>query len=115
MFRYASSTGYYFLEFKNAKFLELWKYPNSSVNEQVGTMVDIGAVLPGFNLTDWHQYQIEVNGSVYKLTIDGTLVATFTDTSLTAGGIGFSLKSVGTPVSMNVKNVAVKPIVNLLP
>ncbi|WP_216855311.1 Ig-like domain-containing protein [Paenibacillus alba] len=115
MFRYASSTGYYFLEFKNTKVVELWKYPNSSVNEQVGTLVDIGAVLPGFNLTDWHQYQLEVNGSTYKLIIDGIEAATFTDASLTAGGIGFSLKSVGAPVSVNVKNVVVKPIINSLP
>ncbi|OPH59928.1 hypothetical protein BC351_18550 [Paenibacillus ferrarius] len=115
MFRYASSTGYYFLEFKNTKVVELWKYPNSSVNEQVGTLVDIGAALPGFNLTDWHQYQVEVNGSSYKLFIDGIEAATFIDTSLTAGGIGFSLKSVGAPVSVNVKNVVVKPIVNSLP
>ncbi|MFK7691687.1 OmpL47-type beta-barrel domain-containing protein [Paenibacillus sp. HJGM_3] len=110
MFRYTSGTSYYFLEFKNTQYVELWKYPNSSTNVQVGTPVDIGAVLPGFSLTDWHQYQVEVRGSEYKVSIDGSLVTTFTDPTLTAGGIGFSLKSIGPAVDLNVDQVSVKPV-----
>jgi hypothetical protein len=110
MFRYTSGTSYYFLEFKNSKFVELWKYPNSSANVQVGIPVDIGAVVPGFNLTDWHQYQVEVKGAEYKLSVDGTLVTTFTDPTLMAGGIGFSMKSVGPAVNLNVDQVVVRPV-----
>jgi hypothetical protein len=110
MFRYTSGTSYYFLEFKNSKFVELWKYPNSSANVQVGIPVDIGAVVPGFNLTDWHQYQVEVKGAEYKLSVDGTLVTTFTDPTLMAGGIGFSMKSVGPAIDLNVDQVVVRPV-----
>ncbi|MCY9667087.1 Ig-like domain-containing protein [Paenibacillus alginolyticus] len=110
MFRYSSGTSYYFLEFKNSKFVELWKYPNSSANVQVGTPVDISAAIPSFNLTDWHQYQVEVKGSEYKLTVDGTVITSFTDSSLTAGGIGFSLKSIGPAVNLNVESVVVRPV-----
>ncbi|WP_223275492.1 Ig-like domain-containing protein [Paenibacillus elgii] len=111
MFRYASSIGYYFLEFKNTKFVELWKYPNSSANEQVGTAVDIGSALPGFDTADWHQYQVEVRGAEYKLTIDGTVVTTFIDSTLPAGGVGFSLKSVGPVASMDIRQVEVRPVI----
>ncbi|MFD0693903.1 OmpL47-type beta-barrel domain-containing protein [Paenibacillus sp. GCM10027628] len=110
VFRYASGTSYYFLEFKNTKSVELWKYPNSSTSVQVGTPVDIGAAVTGFSLTDWHQYRIEVKGSEYKLLIDGVSVTTFSDSALTAGGIGFSLKSIGPAVSVNVKQLLVTPI-----
>ncbi|KIL38339.1 hypothetical protein SD70_27090 [Gordoniibacillus kamchatkensis] len=110
MFRYSSGTSYYFMEFKNSRYVELWKYPNSSASVQVGATVDIGAVTPGFNLTDWHQYVLEVKGTAYKLTVDGTTVTTFSDASLSAGGIGFSLKSVGPAVTLNVDQVAVKPV-----
>ncbi|MGG1516455.1 S-layer homology domain-containing protein [Paenibacillus oryzisoli] len=111
IFRYSSGTNYYFLEFKNTKSVELWKYPNSSTNVQVGTPVDIGSAISGFNLTDWHQYQIEVKGSNFKLSIDGVAVTTFTDTSLTAGGVGFSVKSIGPAVSFNVEQLTVSPVV----
>ncbi|MBB6670741.1 fibronectin type III domain-containing protein [Cohnella nanjingensis] len=110
MFRYASSTSYYFLEFKNGHVAELWKYPNSSASVQVGTPVDIGAVLPGFSLADWHAYEVEVNGNTFKLILDGTPVAVFTDASLSAGGIGFALKSAGTAVTMSVDQVTVRPL-----
>ncbi|MEC0227629.1 sugar-binding protein [Paenibacillus alba] len=109
MFRYSSGTSYYFLEFKNTKSVELWKYPNSSANVQVGTPVDIGAVIPGFSLSDSHAYRLKVKGSEFKLNLDETLVATFTDTTLSAGGIGFSLKSVGPAAAMTVKQVVVSP------
>ncbi|MGO4495570.1 hypothetical protein AB4114_06650 [Paenibacillus sp. 2RAB27] len=111
IFRYSSSTNYYFLEFKNTKSVELWKYPNSSTNVQVGASVDIGSHISGFNLTDWHQYQIEVKGSNFKLSIDGVAVTTFTDTSLTAGGVGLSVKSMGPAVSLNVEQLTVSPVV----
>lgn len=111
MFRYSSSTSYYFLEFKNTDTVELWKYPNSSTPAQVGAAVDIGSVLPGFSLGDEHAYRLDVNGDQYRLSIDGTPVAAFTDSSLTAGSIGFALKSAGSAVSMNVDNVEVDPIV----
>ncbi|MCL6458036.1 MAG: LamG domain-containing protein, partial [Gorillibacterium sp.] len=107
MFRYSSSTSYYFLEFKNTSLVELWKYPNSSTNEMVGTQVNIAAALPGFDLKARHQYKVEVNGAEFKLYIDGTLVTIFTDSTLTAGGIGFSLKSVGPAVSLTMDHVAV--------
>ncbi|WP_158602320.1 S-layer homology domain-containing protein [Cohnella endophytica] len=112
IFRYSSSTSYYFLEFKNSNFVELWKYPNSSTTEIVGAPVNIATAIPGFNLTDWHQYKVEVKGSEFKLYIDGTLVTVFTDSSLMAGGIGFSLKSLtaGTAVYLNVDQVTVAPI-----
>ncbi|RED58176.1 S-layer homology domain-containing protein [Cohnella phaseoli] len=112
MFRYSSSTSYYFLEFKNASYVELWKYPNSSATEMVGAPVNIGAVLPGFNLTDWHQYRIEVKGAEFKLYIDNSLVTVFSDASLLSGGIGFSLKSLtaSTAVYLNVEQVSVKPV-----
>ncbi|TXK85050.1 hypothetical protein [Paenibacillus sp. N3.4] len=111
LFRYSSSLSYYFLEFKNAKFVELWKYPNASTNVQVGTPVDIGAAITGFNLTDTHRYQLKIKGSEFKLYIDETLVTTFTDTTLSAGGIGFSLKSIGPAVNVSVKQVMVSPMI----
>ncbi|MCC3371908.1 fibronectin type III domain-containing protein [Cohnella sp. REN36] len=110
MFRYTSSTAYYFLEFKNGQFAELWKYPNASASVQVGTPVDLGAALPGFSLADWHDYEVESNGSQFKLSLDGTTVATFTDASLAAGGVGFALKSAGSAVSMSVDRVTVSPL-----
>lgn len=111
MFRYSSSTAYYFLEFKNGDNVELWKYPNSSVSVQVGAAIDIGNALPGFSLADTHRYRLDVQGSTFALYADGERVATFSDSALTAGGVGFALKSAtGSAVSMNVDNVKVDPI-----
>jgi hypothetical protein len=112
IFRYSSNTNYYFLEFKNSSLVELWKYPNSSATEIVGAPVNIRLAIPGFNLTDRHQYKVEVKGSEFKLYIDDTLVTVFTDSTLTAGGIGFSVKSLtaGTPVYLIVDQVTVTPI-----
>jgi len=110
LFRYSSSTNYYFMEFKNTNTAELWKYASSSTPAQVGTTVNIGAVLPGFDLTAHHAYEIKVDGSAFKLTIDGVAVTTFNDTALTAGGIGFSVKGAGTtPVQLLVDDVTVMP------
>lgn len=108
LFRYSSGTSYYFLEFKNARQVELWKYPNSSAAAIVGDPVDIGAALPGFSLTDWHSYRVEARGGAFKLAIDGTPVAEFADSSLASGGIGFALKSVGPAATVSVDNVAVR-------
>lgn len=112
MFRYSSGTSYYFLEFKNASFVELWKYPNSSTTEIVGAPVNIGTAIPGFDLTDWHDYKVEVNGSEFKLYVDQTLITVFTDSSLEAGGVGFSLKSLSasTEVYLNVAGLKVSTI-----
>ncbi|MFD0713122.1 Ig-like domain-containing protein [Paenibacillus sp. GCM10027626] len=110
MLRYTSGMSYYFLEFKNTKSVELWKYPNSSAAEQVGAPVDISAVLPAFNMAELHRYELEVQGEVFKLMIDGKLVTAFSDSSLERGGIGFSLKSVGAPVSVKIREVEVKSI-----
>jgi len=110
MFRYSSSTAYYFLEFKNGHTAELWKYPNASTSVQVGAAVDLSMALPGFSLGDWHDYTLAVEGNTSKLSIDGTAVATFTDSTLTAGGIGFALKGTGAAVTVNIDNVVVKPI-----
>ncbi|WP_163855229.1 sugar-binding protein [Paenibacillus elgii] len=109
LFRYSSGTSYYFLEFKNSKIVELWKYPNASASVQVGSSVDIGAVITGFNQSDAHGYQINVQGNEFKLYIDGSLITTFEDASLTAGGVGFALKSVGPAVHLSVKRVTVTP------
>ncbi|MBE9913029.1 hypothetical protein G8C92_03120 [Paenibacillus donghaensis] len=110
MFRYTSGTGYYFLEFKNTKEVELWKYPNASTPELVGTTVNIDDVIPGFALTDWHPYRVEVSGEKFRLFINDTLVAEFQDSSLAAGGIGFSVKSVGPAANVNLKQVLVEPM-----
>ncbi|GGF95111.1 hypothetical protein GCM10010912_45050 [Paenibacillus albidus] len=109
MFRYTSGTSFYFLEFKNTSIVELRKYPNASTPVQVGIAVDIAAVLPGFNLEARHPYKVEVLGSEYKLYIDDVLVAAFTDADLTAGGIGFALKSAGPAVHLLVDQVVVMP------
>ncbi|CQR57727.1 sugar-binding protein [Paenibacillus riograndensis] len=112
IFRYFSGTAYYFLEFKSTKSVEMWKYPNSSTTVQVGTPADIGAAIPGFSLSSWHQYRLEVKGSAFSLYVDGTLVTTFTDATLSAGGAGFSLKSLSASSNANlkVKQVRVSPI-----
>ncbi|MBB6730090.1 fibronectin type III domain-containing protein [Cohnella sp. CBP 2801] len=110
MFRYSSSTSYYFLEFKNASTVELWKYPNSSTAVQAGTTVNIADALPGFSLADWHNYKLQVQGDTFALSVDGTPAATFTDGDLTAGGIGFALKSVGPDVAMHVRHLTVNPL-----
>lgn len=115
IFRYSSSTSFYFLEFKNTSSVELWKYPNSATVEQVGAPVPIAQTLPGFKLTDQHRYSLEVKGSEFKLSIDGTLVTIFTDTSLTAGGVGFGLKSVGPAANLSVEEIAVLPIASAPP
>lgn len=110
LFRYSSSTNYYFMEFKNTDTVELWKYAGSSTPAQVGTTVDIGSVIPGFDMTGHHAYEIRVDGSAFKLSIDGATMTTFTDASLTAGGIGFSVKGAGTtPVQLLVDDVTVMP------
>ncbi|WP_158602318.1 Ig-like domain-containing protein [Cohnella endophytica] len=111
MFRYVDGTNYYFLEFKNKNFVAMWKYANSGTPVQVGTTVDINAVIPGFDLAESHRYNIEVNGEVFKLSIDETLITTFNDSSLQAGGVGFALKSVGPAVNLLVDEVLIKPIV----
>lgn len=111
MFRYSSGTSYYFLEFKNASSVELWKYPNSATAEQVGAPVPIAQTLPGFNVADRHQYSLEVKGSEFKLSIDDALVTVFTDASLAAGGVGFGLRSIGPAVNLSVDDIAVLPIV----
>lgn len=115
IFRYTGSSSYYFLEFKNTKSVEMWKYPNSSTTVQVGTPIDIGAAIPGFNIADTHQYRLEVKGSGFGLFVDGNPAASFTDPDLTAGGIGFSVKSLNTSssVTLLVDKVAVKPIVGV--
>jgi len=109
MFRYSSGTSYYFLEFKTGHWVELWKYPNSSASSQVGSSVDIAAVLPGFDLSARHDYRLNVLGSQFTLSVDGTAVTTFSDSSLTAGGVGFALRSVGPAVSLSVDRVEVLP------
>lgn len=109
MFRYSSGTSYYFLEFKTGHWVELWKYPNSSASTQVGSSVDIAAVLPGFDLADRHDYRLNVLGSHFTLSVDGTAVATFSDASLVSGGVGFALRSVGPAVSLSVDRVEVLP------
>ncbi|MFD0713118.1 Ig-like domain-containing protein [Paenibacillus sp. GCM10027626] len=113
MFRYSSSTGYYFLEFKNNEEAELWKYANTSTPEQVGTLVHISEAIPGFVLTDPHAYKIEIKGVQFKLFIDDTLVETFQDVSLAAGGIGFSVKSVGPEAKVTISHVLVEPVVTV--
>ncbi|MFU1794706.1 sugar-binding protein [Paenibacillus azoreducens] len=110
LFRYTSGSSYYFLEFKNTKSVELWKYPGSSSNVQVGSTVDIGGVLPGFNLAEWHQYDIEIRGDEFKLFVDGKSVTAFKDSSLSSGGIGFSIKSIGTAVNVKVSQVKVEAL-----
>ncbi|MDG0809990.1 hypothetical protein [Cohnella rhizosphaerae] len=98
------------MEFKSTDIVELWKYAGSSTPAQVGTTVDIGSVIPGFDMTAHHVYEIKVDGSAFKLSIDGATVTTFTDASLTAGGIGFSVKGAGaTPVQLLVDDVTVMP------
>ncbi|MFF2091392.1 S-layer homology domain-containing protein [Paenibacillus sp. NPDC058174] len=111
MFRYSSGTSYYFLEFKNTSFVELWKYPNSSASVIVGAPVNIAAVLPGFNLTNQHAYKLEVVDGEFKLSIDGSLVTIFQDPDLTAGGVGFSVKSLtaGSAVYLNVDRLTISP------
>ncbi len=114
MFRYSSGTNYYFLEFKrnvNVDVVEMWKYADSSSPSQVGTTVDIQALIPDFNLTESHRYEIEVYGNEFKLFIDDTLIATFNDASLQAGGVGYALKSVGPEVNLLVDEVRIMPIV----
>lgn len=110
MFRYSSSTSYYFLEFKNSSVVELWKYAGSSTPVQVGAAVDIAGVLPGFSLTDNHAYKLNVEGNAFALSVDGTPVASFADSDLTSGGVGFALKSVGPAASLTVDEVTVSPI-----
>ncbi|MBW7457196.1 hypothetical protein K0U00_24455, partial [Paenibacillus sepulcri] len=110
LFRYSSSTNYYFLEFKNARSVEFWKFSNSSTNVQVGSQFDIRTVLPSFDMADSHQYELEVNGAEFKLVIDGTPVTVFNDSDLTAGGVGFSLKSVSGAVNLSVGDVEVRTI-----
>ena len=110
IFRYSSSTAYYFLEFKNTSSVELWKYPGSATVEQVGAPVPIAQTLPGFNMADRHRYSLAVQGSEFKLSIDDTLVTVFTEASLTAGGVGFGLKSVGPAANLSIEEVAVLPI-----
>ncbi|WP_214628701.1 S-layer homology domain-containing protein [Paenibacillus agaridevorans] len=111
MFRYTSGTSYYFLEFKNASMVELWKYPNSSASVIVGAPVDIASVAPGFNMAAWHDYKLEVAGSEFKLYIDGSLISVFADSDLSAGGAGFSLRALNasTPANLSVEHVAIKP------
>ena len=111
MFRYSSSTSYYFLEFKDTKNVEMWKYPNSSTPSQVGVTVDISAAIPGFDITEGHLYNLEAVGSQFTLTIDGVEAATFSDADLTSGGIGFALKSVGASVNLAVDQVTVMPVI----
>ncbi|GIO15702.1 hypothetical protein J19TS2_52570 [Cohnella xylanilytica] len=110
MFRYSSGTSYYFLEFKNTSVVELWKYAGSSTPVQVGAAVDIAGALPGFSLTDDHAYKLNVDGNAFALSVDGTPVASFADSDLTSGGVGFALKSVGPAVSLTVDGVTVSPI-----
>ncbi|RED64836.1 Ig-like domain-containing protein [Cohnella lupini] len=110
LFRYSSGTSYYFLEFKSSDIVELWKYPNTSTPAQVGTAIDIGTVIPGFDMTASHSYRIDVDGDDFGLYIDGTLITTFTDSTLTAGGVGFSVKSVGPAVNLLVDEVSVLPL-----
>ncbi|MBB6730094.1 sugar-binding protein [Cohnella zeiphila] len=110
MFRYTSGTSYYFLEFKNASLVELWKYPNSSASVQVGQSVDISAAIPGFSLTAWHDYRVDAVGSTFTLSVDGVATASFADSSLTAGGVGFALKSVGPAVGASVDQVEVRTV-----
>ncbi|WP_145947179.1 sugar-binding protein [Paenibacillus sp. Y412MC10] len=109
MFRYSSGTSYYFLEFKTGHWVELWKYPNSSASSQVGSSVDIAAVLPGFDLADRHDYRLNIRGSQFTLSIDGKTISTFSDSSLVSGGVGFALRSVGSTVSLSVDRVEVLP------
>ncbi|MCJ8013683.1 fibronectin type III domain-containing protein [Paenibacillus sp. KQZ6P-2] len=110
MFRYSSGTSYYFLEFKNSNAVELWKYADSAANVQVGSAINISSFLPGFSLADWHAYQVEVNGNDIKLSIDGTVVGAFSDSSLSSGGIGFALKSTGAANTVEIDQVSVRPI-----
>jgi uncharacterized protein YjdB/chitodextrinase len=113
MFRYVDGTNYYFLEFKNKNLVAMWKYANSGTPVQVGTTVDINAVISDFNLEDSHRYNIEVNGEVFKLSIDDTLITTFNDSSLQAGGVGFALKGTGTAASnLSVDEIRIMPIVS---
>jgi hypothetical protein len=111
MFRYSSGTSYYFLEFKDGSAAELWKYPGTSTPEQVGAIVQIGDVLPGFALMDSHDYVIEAEGGEFRVFIDGTRVATFEDDSLAEGGVGFSVKSVGSEAKLAVDRIRVMPLI----
>ncbi|THF83257.1 S-layer homology domain-containing protein [Cohnella fermenti] len=115
LFRYSSSTAYYFLEFKNTSSVEMWKYPDSATAMQVGQPVAIAQTLPGFNTADKHTYSLEVQGDEFKLSIDGTLVTVFTDASLPSGGVGFGLKSIGPAASLDVDGIAVLPIAAVQP
>lgn len=111
LFRYSSSSSYYFLEFKSARMVELWKMPGSGSTVQIGSAVDISTALPGFDLAVRHTYKVEVNGNSFKLAVDGAPVAAFTDPApLTAGGVGFSLKSVGPAVTVAVDDIKVTAI-----
>jgi len=117
LFRYTSGTSYYFLEFKNEKMVELWAFPNSSSSAIIGVPIDISAIIPGFNMADRHQYRIIVQGNEFKLIIDGVPVNAFTDSTLTAGGVGFSLKSLNASaaVHLTVDHVVVNPIIDSPP
>ncbi|MFF2094312.1 Ig-like domain-containing protein [Paenibacillus sp. NPDC058174] len=110
MFRYTSGTSYYFLELKNTKEVELWKYANSATPVQVGSMIDISSSLANYDLAGSYAYRLDVAGNQYKLYINDTLVASFTDSDLTAGGAGFSVKSVGPAASLTVDDFIVNPI-----
>ncbi|WP_079908729.1 sugar-binding protein [Paenibacillus sp. 32352] len=110
LFRYSSGTSYYFMEFKNSSFVELWKYPESPSAVQVGASADISAAVHGFQLADTHSYRIEINGSGFSLLVDGAKAAAFNDSSLAAGGVGFSLKSIGPAVHLSVDRIAVWPL-----
>lgn len=112
MFRYSSGTSYYFLEFRDLSKAELWKYPGTSTPAQVGTEINIAEKLPEFELTDTHSYELEVKGEAFRLNIDGELIAVFNDDSISAGSIGFAVKSVGSQANLAVDHVMVMPFVS---
>jgi hypothetical protein len=57
-----------------------------------------------------HAYKVEVAGGDIRLSIDGTLVGAFSDSSLSSGGIGFALKSTGAANTVEINQVAVRTI-----
>jgi hypothetical protein len=46
-------------------------------------------LLPAFDLTDWHDFCLDWNGSGAHFAIDGIMVATFEPTEIPTGPLGF--------------------------
>jgi hypothetical protein len=91
LLRYNPSTlYYYYFEFNQKNnTVSFWKYTGSYVS--VNAAVPLVSILPGYNLSAWHQYDVAVYGNTFRLYIDGTPVMTTSpDSDIQSGTIGFA-------------------------